>query len=100
MMINTFPGSSKSAIRTFCAFVAFIKKPGKQNEFKVLASINGDRVQKRRIPMVHKESGIKCYLQFGFNFQLAESSQILRDCVLYSPMCTFDRNLLNIFILN
>lgn len=58
-----------------------------QTDFKVIAAINGDRVQKRRLQVIHEASDIRCSIQFDMNFDLADSSQIIRDCILHAPIC-------------
>lgn len=62
-------------------------KMGIQTDFKVLASINGDRVQKRRLQAVHIASGILCWIQFDTASELARSSQIIRDFIVHAPIC-------------
>lgn len=66
-----------------------MKWPGAQPDFNVLETIHGDRAQKRRLRVIHTATGIQCTLQCDVNFELAESSQIIRDCVTYAPICKF-----------
>lgn len=61
--------------------------PGVQSDFNVLSSHNEDRVLKKRLQIIHIASGIHCWLHFDENSELAESSQIIRDCILHTPMC-------------
>lgn len=60
---------------------------GIQNDFKVLASINGDRVQNKRLQAIHIASGILCWIQFDTDFEMAESSQIIRNYIMHAPIC-------------
>lgn len=69
------------------SFQKFLKDPAIQSDFEILPSINGDRVQKRRIPANHHASGIHCFIQFDSTFELAKSSQAIRDCILHEPIC-------------
>lgn len=68
-------------------FEKSLKTPDVQNDFTVLSSISGDRVQKRRMQVIHNVSGILCWIQFDSTFELAESSQILRNCIMHDPIC-------------
>lgn len=58
-----------------------------QTDFKVLATINGDRTQKRRLQLIHKASNIRCSIQFDLNSDLAHAAQIIRNCILHAPIC-------------
>lgn len=58
-----------------------------QNDFTVLSMITGDRVQKRRLQVIHNASSILCWIQFDTTFELAESSQIVRNYIQYDPIC-------------
>lgn len=58
-----------------------------QNEFELIARVSGNRVQKAQLQMIHKKSRISCWIQFGLNFELAESSQIIRNCIDFDPIC-------------
>lgn len=69
------------------SFEKLVKRPGAQTDFEVLEMIHGDRVQKRRLQLIHIASGIKCTLQFDDNYELAASSQIIRDCISHAPIC-------------
>lgn len=69
------------------AFEQFIKASGIQTDFQVLETIHGDRAQNRRLQAAHKSSGILCRIHFDLNFETAKSSQIIRNCILYSPLC-------------
>lgn len=81
--------SADSVVKQIYSFEKRFKAPGTQTEFEVLASISGDRVQKRRLQMIHNESGIMCWVQFSLDFELAESSQVIRACIIYAPICKF-----------
>lgn len=69
------------------SFEKIIKWPGAQTDFKVLETIHADRMQKKHLQLIHIASGIKCTLQFDATYELAESSQIIRDCISYAPIC-------------
>lgn len=71
----------------FQKFKRIFKMVGIQNDFKVLASINGDRVQKRRLQVIHIASGILCWIQFDKDSEIAKSSQIIRNYVMHAPIC-------------
>lgn len=71
------------------SFEKIIKWPGSQNDFEVLDTFHGDRVQKRQLQLLHTASGIKCTVQFDANYELAESSQMIRDCISYTAICKY-----------
>lgn len=79
--------SNQEAIVALYSFEKFLKDPAIRSGIEVLPSIGGDRVQKRRLHLVHSASGIRCFIRFDSNFELAESSQIIRDCILHDPNC-------------
>lgn len=94
----------------FCTFEKYLKAvaavPSRvQPKFKVLSSISASRVQNRRLQVIHIASGILCWIQFQSNFELAESSQTVRDCIMHSPICkiifpSYDSELMCEFELN
>lgn len=53
----------------------------------MLDTIHGDRVQNRRLQALHKSSGILCRIHFDLKSESAKSSQIIRNCILHSPLC-------------
>lgn len=71
----------------FQSFEKLFGTEGVQSDFKVLSSIKGDRVQNRRLQAIHNTSGILCSVQVDSSFGLAESSQILRNCIMHSSIC-------------
>lgn len=73
----------------FQKFKRIFKMVGIQSDFKVLASINGDRVQKRRLQALHIASGILCWIQFDTDFEMAQSSQIIRNYIVHAPICKY-----------
>lgn len=73
----------------FQKFKRIFKMLGVQNDFKILATINGDRVQKRRLQAIHKASGILCRIQFVTDFEMAQSSQIIRNFIMHEPICEY-----------
>lgn len=81
-LIGSSAQRAVDALRTFEQNVLRV-----QTEFEVLATINGDRCQKRRLQMIHKASDIRCSIQFDLSFDLADSSQIIRNCIMHSPIC-------------
>lgn len=60
-----------------------------QGDFEAVARLSGTRTQKQRLQFRHKQSQIICSLQFGLDFELAESSQLIRDCIEFMPICKF-----------
>lgn len=79
--------SDQKAIVALYSFEKFLKASAAQSDFEILLSVSGDRVQKRRISVIHNASGIHCLIQFDSSFELAESSQSIRDCILHEPIC-------------
>lgn len=67
--------------------------------FEFLDRTYGNRVQKSRLKVYHKDTDILCWMHFGASFQLAETSQIIRNCILQAPICKyiFDKRLCIIF---
>lgn len=69
-------------------FEKLMKRSTVQEEFEVFDKlIDGTRVQNRRMQLLHKQSRIVCWIQFGLDFDLAESNQTIRDCINHSPLC-------------
>lgn len=68
-------------------FNKFLKTPDVQNDFETLDKLSGTRVQKTRLQLLHKYSGILCWVQFGTDFELAETNQIIRDYIQHTPHC-------------
>lgn len=69
------------------SFEMFLRARGTQTDFNVLSNIKGDRAQKARLQLAHNTSGILCFIQFDSGCELAESSQIIRDCIMHAPIC-------------
>lgn len=67
----------------------YFKAPSVQTDFDVLASIDGDRVHKKRLQVIHKKSGIRCLIESDANQSICESSQIIRDCISCAPICKY-----------
>lgn len=65
------------------------KTPSVQTDVDVLDDINGDRVQKKRLQVIHKRSGIRCWIESDANQSVCESSQIIRDCISHAPICKY-----------
>lgn len=80
-------GSDKSPVNLLYSFEKYLKTSCVQNDFEILDIIAGNRVQKCRLQLFHKKSRILCWLQFGFDGELAESSQIIRDYINHAPIC-------------
>lgn len=64
-----------------------MESSGAQSDFDVLETVHGDRVQKRQLQTTHNASGIRCFLIFDTSFELAASSQVIRDCIRHEPIC-------------
>lgn len=88
IMINTRDSNDHANI-VLQKFKRIFKMLGVQNDFKILASINGDRVQKRRLQAIHRASGILCWIQFDTDFKIAQSSQVIRNYIMHAPICKF-----------
>lgn len=80
-------GLDKSPISLLYSFEKYLKTSCVQKDFEILGSIAGNRVQKRRLQLFHKNSRILCCLEFGFDGELAEFSQIIRDYINHAPIC-------------
>lgn len=68
-------------------FEKSFQTPGVQNDFEMLNCLSGNRVQKRRFQLIHKQSNILCLIQFDRDLELVECSQIIRNCIKYTPLC-------------
>lgn len=79
--------SDQKAIVMLYSFEKFLKTSAAHSDFVILPSVSGDRVHKRRIPVIHNVSGIRCFIQFDSSFELAETSQCIQDCILHEPIC-------------
>lgn len=71
----------------FQSFEILLKTAGIQSDFKVLSSLSDDRVHQRRLQAIHNASGIVCSIQFDSNFELTQSSQTIRNCIMHAPIC-------------
>lgn len=80
-------GSTQQPIVALRSFEKIVKWPGAQTDFGAIETVHGDRVQKRRLQLIHIASGIKCTLQFDVSYELAKSSQTIRDCISHVPIC-------------
>lgn len=61
-----------------------------QTQFEAITTIDCDRVQKRRLQAIHKESRIVCVVQFSSSNEMSESSQVIRDAIIHTPLCEFN----------
>lgn len=76
------------AITLLDNFEKLMKISDNQKEFELFDSlISGTRVQNRRLQLLHKQSRIICWVQFGLDFELIKSNQIIRDCINHSALC-------------
>lgn len=70
---------------TYILFEEFANAFKESTEFKIL-----DRIAPRGMInrlTVNSSSGIKCTLHIDDNADKIESSQVIRDCLLHSPIC-------------
>lgn len=65
----------------------YFQMPNVLNDFDVLASMDGDRVQKKRLQAIHKMSGIRCFIESDSSLEICETSQMIRDCIALAPVC-------------
>lgn len=80
-------GVMQKPFEKFQSIEMLFKSYDLQTDFKVLSSIKGDRVRRTRFEVVHNTSGILCSIQVSSSSELAESSQIIRNCIMHSPIC-------------
>lgn len=71
------------------SFERFFYNSDLQTDFQALNTIPGDRAQNRRLHAVHKSSATVCWIHFDSTFEAAKSSQIIRNCILHSPVCKY-----------
>lgn len=82
--------SAQNPISALHSFEKILKASDVQMEFEAITTINCDRVQRRRLQAIHKESRILCVMHFSSNHEMAESSQVIRDAIVHTPLCKFD----------
>lgn len=58
-----------------------------QEKFGVVTKVGENRVLNERFEMIHKQSRIRCWLQLQSDYDLAESSQIIRNYIDFEPLC-------------
>lgn len=93
-------GSDENPVKILHEFYKFLKTSGSRNEFDDLIRINCTRVQKQRLQMIHKKSGIQCWIECSVNDEITKTSQVIRDCIAFTPLCKcFFFLLENLFIL-
>lgn len=73
--------------QTFRSLGNLFDAPGFQKYFELLTKLNGNRAIGKRFKLQHKATDIICWVHLSFNNDMAESSQILRDCILHAPIC-------------
>lgn len=66
-----------------------------QKEFDFLDKLNGSRVQEQRMQLLHRKSRILCWIQFGVDFEVAETSQAIRNAITFEPLCKLFYSLWN-----
>ncbi|XP_031626105.1 uncharacterized protein LOC116342572 [Contarinia nasturtii] len=82
-------GFEKSPAIALHEFEKMMKTCSAQNDFEILENISGNRVQRKRLQFLHKQSRILCWLQFSSNFELAKSNQVIRDYIRRDPACYY-----------
>lgn len=80
-------GSTQKPIIALRSFDRLMKLRGAQSDFEVKEITQGDRVQSRRMRLIHIVSKIECTLQFDDNYELAESSKLIRGFITHVPIC-------------
>lgn len=85
--ISILGGAAENPKLILHELAKYFKMPGAAPDFHILASIDGDRVQKKRLQIVHKTSGIRCLIESDSTLSICESSQIIRDCISHAPIC-------------
>lgn len=70
-------------------FDSFVKSFEMSTKFIVTASIAHHSAIKYRLHAIHNASGILCTIQIDVNANKIESSQLIRNCLLHSPICKY-----------
>lgn len=60
-----------------------------QTDFDVMAGLSINFVENERLELIHKVSGISCWIEFASDFNMAESSQIIKKCIDFDPLCKY-----------
>lgn len=79
--------SDKSPLTLLQSLEKYFKTACLQDDFEIFDTISGNRVQKRRLQLLHRKSRIMCRLEFRFDCELTETSQIIRDYIKHGPIC-------------
>lgn len=58
----------------------------------MISSRIASRGMKNQLTAIHNASGILCTLQIDADADRIESSQIIRDCLLHSPICKYNNS--------
>lgn len=69
------------------SFRKILEAPDVLTCFDILASIDGNRVHKKRLQILHKASGIRCLIESDSTLNICESSQLIRNCISLAPIC-------------
>lgn len=88
-------GSNQNTQQLFDTLEKHLTTLREQSGFSVLFSHDENRIQKKRLQMIHNASGIRCSIQFDVNSDLADSSQNIRDCILYAQICKYSNRQVN-----
>lgn len=80
-------GTKVELKQTFRSLGNLFDAPAFQKYFELLAKLNGNRAIGKRFKLQHKATDIICWVHLSFNNDMAESSQILRNCILHAPIC-------------
>lgn len=70
-------------------FKDYLKASNIQNEFQSIFIVPENRVRKQQIGLIHKKSGLQCFLQFDNDIKIPESSLIIRWFTENVPMCKY-----------
>lgn len=86
--LGSFNDGKKNQLQeTFRSFGELFVAPDFQCHFEVLAKLNGNRALPKRFKLYSKATDIVCWLHLDMDNGMAETSQIIRNCILHAPIC-------------
>lgn len=72
---------------TFGSLCTLFNRPEFQSHFELMAKLKGNRAISKRIKLYHKATDTICLIHLGLNSGMADTSQIIRNCILHAPIC-------------
>lgn len=81
--------SGKAPALLLRTFQQYFMSSEAQRYFQMPTKVNSNRVQKQQLKIIHKESGIECFLLFDNDISVTTASQIINDFIALKPICMY-----------